>query len=184
MKSEPIIVRHHADADGICAGVAVERACLPLIRAQGDSEAEYHFFSRSPSKAPFYELEDINKDLVMALEDVQRHGQHMPLILLTDNGSTEEDLDAYKYAKVYGIDLLVVDHHHPDEIVDQYLVGHVNPYHAGGDFGITAGMLGAELARMINPAVENEVKLLAAVAGCRRPVRSAGACDVHFAREG
>ena len=101
----------------------------------------------------------------MALEDVQRHGQHMPLILLTDNGSTEEDLDAYKYAKVYGIDLLVVDHHHPDEIVDQYLVGHVNPYHAGGDFGITAGMLGAELARMINPAVEDEVKLLAAVAG-------------------
>ena len=165
LKSEPIIVRHHADADGICAGVAVERACLPLIRAQGDSEAEYHFFSRSPSKAPFYELEDINKDLVMALEDVQRHGQHMPLILLTDNGSTEEDLDAYKYAKVYGIDLLVVDHHHPDEIVDQYLVGHVNPYHAGGDFGITAGMLGAELARMINPAVEEEVKLLAAVAG-------------------
>jgi RecJ-like exonuclease len=165
LKSEPIIVRHHADADGICAGVAVERACLPLIRAQGDSEAEYHFFSRSPSKAPFYELEDINKDLVMALEDAQRHGQHMPLILLTDNGSTEEDLDAYKYAKVYGIDLLVVDHHHPDEIVDQYVQGHVNPYHAGGDFGITAGMLGAELARMINPAVENEVKLLAAVAG-------------------
>ncbi len=43
MKSEPIIIRHHADADGICAGVAVERACLPLIKAQGDSEAEYHF---------------------------------------------------------------------------------------------------------------------------------------------
>ncbi|HUL62496.1 MAG TPA: OB-fold nucleic acid binding domain-containing protein, partial [Methanocella sp.] len=79
LKSVPIIVRHHADADGICAGVAVERACLPLIRQQGDSEAEYHFFGRSPSKAPFYELEDVNKDLVMALEDSERHGQRMPL---------------------------------------------------------------------------------------------------------
>ncbi len=164
IKSEPIIIRHHADADGICAGVAVERACLPLIKAQGDSEAEYHFFSRSPSKAPFYELEDINKDLVMALEDHQRHGQAMPLILLMDNGSTEEDLDAYKFAKVYDIDLLVVDHHHPDEIVDQYLQAHVNPYHAGSDFGITAGMLGTELARMINPEVEDQIKHLAAVA--------------------
>ncbi|MCD1293732.1 phosphoesterase [Methanocella sp. CWC-04] len=164
LKSQPIVVRHHADADGICAGVAVERACLPLIKKQGDTDAEYHFFGRSPSKAPFYELEDINKDLVMALEDNERFGQTMPLILLMDNGSTEEDMDAYKYAKVYGLDLLVVDHHHPDEIVDQYVKGHVNPYHVGGDFGITAGMLGTELARMINPDVENEVKHLAAVA--------------------
>ncbi len=164
LKSQPIIVRHHADADGICAGVAIERACLPLIRAQGDQEAEYHFFSRSPSKAPFYELEDINKDLAMALEDHARFGQAMPLIILMDNGSTEEDLDAYRYAKVYGIDLLVVDHHHPDEVVDQFLVAHVNPYHAGADFGITAGMLGTELARMINPGVEGQIKHLAAVA--------------------
>jgi RecJ-like exonuclease len=164
LKSRPIIVRHHADADGICAGVAIERACLPLIRAQGDSDAEYHFFSRSPSKAPFYELEDINKDLAMALEDHARFGQAMPLILLMDNGSTEEDLDAYKYARVYGIELLVVDHHHPDDIVDQYVEAHVNPYHVGADFGITAGMLGTELARMIDPTVEDTIKHLAAVA--------------------
>ncbi len=62
---------------------------------------------------------------------MQRHGQHMPLILLMDNGSTEEDLDAYKFAKVYDIDLLVVDHHHPDEIVDQYLVRPRQPVPCG-----------------------------------------------------
>ena len=164
LKSVPIIIRHHADADGICAGVAVERACLPLIRQEGDSEAEYHFFGRSPSKAPFYELEDVNKDLVMALEDSERHGQRMPLIVLMDNGSTEEDIEAYRYTQVYGLDLLVVDHHHPDATVDPFLKGHVNPYHAGGDFGITAGMLGVELARMINPDVTDEIKHMAAVA--------------------
>ena len=164
LKSVPIIIRHHADADGICAGVAVERACLPLIRQEGDSEAEYHFFGRSPSKAPFYELEDVNKDLVMALEDSERHGQRMPLIVLMDNGSTEEDIEAYRYTQVYGLDLLVVDHHHPDATVDPFLKGHVNPYHAGGDFGITAGMLGVELARMINPDVTDEIKHMAGVA--------------------
>jgi len=59
---------------------------------------------------------------------------------------------------------VVVDHHHPDEIVDQYLKGHVNPYHVGGDFGITAGMLGTEVARMINPSIEAVIRHFPAIA--------------------
>jgi RecJ-like exonuclease len=71
-----ILVRHHADADGICAGVAVEKAVIPLIKDMNPAnDAEWHFFKRSPSKAPFYELEDVVKDLSFALEDQERHGQ-------------------------------------------------------------------------------------------------------------
>ncbi|HIH03875.1 MAG TPA: hypothetical protein HA263_08530, partial [Methanoregulaceae archaeon] len=58
-----------------------------------------------------------------------------------------------KQARVFGLKLIVVDHHHPDALIDQYLVAHVNPYHVGGDYGITAGMLGTEIARLINPSV-------------------------------
>jgi len=29
----------------------------------------------------------------------------------------------------------------------------MNPYHVGGDFGVTAGMICGELARMINPDI-------------------------------
>jgi RecJ-like exonuclease len=89
----------------------------------------------------------------------------MPLVLLTDNGSTEEDLPAMKMAKVYGIPMIVFDHHHPDEIVDQFLEAHVNPYHVGGDYGITAGMLGTEIARLISPSVDRQIRHIAAVAG-------------------
>lgn len=89
----------------------------------------------------------------------------MPLIVLTDNGSTEEDLPAMKMAQVYGIPMIVFDHHHPDEIVDQYLEAHVNPYHVNGDYGITAGMLGTEIARLINPHIENQILHIPAVAG-------------------
>jgi RecJ-like exonuclease len=85
--------------------------------------------------------------------------------MLTDNGSTEEDLPAMKMAKVYGIPMIVFDHHHPDEIVDQYLNAHVNPYHVDGDYGITAGMLGTEIARLIFPKVDHQVRHIAAVAG-------------------
>ena len=157
LTSRPIIIRHHADADGITSAVAIERSILPLIREVGGSDAEYHFFKRSPSKAPFYEIQDITKDLTFALEDTIRFGQKLPLIVLMDNGSTEEDMPAFLQARVYGLDLIVVDHHHPDEVVDQYLLAHVNPAHAGGDFGITTGMLGFEIARMIRPETSEEI---------------------------
>ncbi len=163
LHSTPIILRHHADADGITSAIAIERAILPLITEIGGADAEYYFYKRAPSKAPFYELADVTRDISFALEDSSRHGQKMPLVILVDNGSTEEDVPSMRQAKVYGIDMLVIDHHHPDEIVDQYLIGHVNPAHVGGDFGVTAGMLCAEVARMINPSVSDTIKHLPAV---------------------
>ena len=146
--AQPIILRHHADADGICSAVAIEQAVVSLIRESGgDFDADYYLFKRAPSKAPFYEIEDITRDLDFALKDHARFGQKMPLVILTDNGSTEEDEASYKIASVYDIPFVVIDHHHPDATIDKYLVGHVNPYHVGGDFGVTAGMLGTEVAR-------------------------------------
>ena len=165
LSARPIILRHHADADGICAAVAIEQAVTALLRESGgDFDAEFFLFKRSPSKAPFYEIEDITRDLDFALKDNVRYGQKMPMILLMDNGSTEEDMPSLKVTRIFGLPVMVVDHHHPDEIVDDYLIGHVNPYHVGGDYGITAGMLGTEVARMVNPAVENQIRHLPAVA--------------------
>jgi len=161
--SRPIVLRHHADADGITSAIAIEKAVLPLINEVGGSDAGYHFYRRSPSKAPFYEMVDITRDITFAWDDNARHGQKMPLVLLMDNGSTEEDVPAMLQAKVYGMDMVVVDHHHPDDVVDQYLLAHVNPAHVGGDFGVTTGMLGTEIARMINPDVTEEIKHLPGV---------------------
>lgn len=164
--SQPILLRHHADADGICSAVSIEQAVISLINESGgDYDADYYLFKRAPSKAPFYEIEDIVRDLDYATRDNLRFGQKMPLVLLTDNGSTEEDVPAMKMAQVYEIPMIVFDHHHPDEIVDQYLEAHVNPYHVGGDYGITAGMLGTEIARLICPSVDTQIRHIAAVAG-------------------
>lgn len=165
-EAQPIILRHHADADGISAAVAVEQAVVSLIKDEGnDLDTAYYLFKRSPSKAPFYEIEDITRDLDFALKDNVRFGQKLPLIVLMDNGSTEEDIPAMKVAKVYDLPIIVVDHHHPDAVVDDYLVAHVNPYHVGADFGITAGMLGTEVARLIFPGVSDRIKHFPAVAG-------------------
>ncbi len=166
-----ILVRHHADADGICAGVAMEKAVIPLIRdINPGSDAEWHFFKRAPSKAPFYEIEDVVKDLSFALEDMERHGQKLPLIVLLDNGSTEEDILALMKAKIYDIEIVVIDHHYPGEVenervvVDDYVDVHVNPYLVGGNSEITAGALAFEVAKMINPEIKDLVMHLPGIA--------------------
>ena len=174
-----ILVRHHADADGICAGVAIEKAVVPLLKEINNSnDAEWHFFKRAPSKAPFYELEDVVKDLSFALEDMERHGQKLPLLVLMDNGSTEEDILALMKVKIYNIEVVVVDHHFPGEItdgrvaVDDYVDVHVNPYLVGGDSSITAGALAVEIAKMINPEVQDKLLHLPGIAAVGDHARS------------
>ncbi|BBL61375.1 hypothetical protein MARBORIA2_03790 [Methanobrevibacter arboriphilus] len=171
MDGRTVLLRHHADADGISAGVAMEKAVIPLLREISPStDAEWHYFRRSPSKAPFYELEDVIKDLSFALEDLERHGQKLPLIVLLDNGSTEEDVLALMKAKIYDIEIVVIDHHFPGEVkdgkveVDEFVDTHVNPYLVGGDSQITAGALAVEVANIINPEIKELISHLPGVA--------------------
>ncbi len=165
-EERPIVVRHHADADGIGGGVAVERAVLELVDdVNDDPDAGYHLFNRMPSKAPFYEMEDLTRDLTGALRDHERHGHPLPLLLLIDNGSTEEDIPAYEIADAYDIPVYVVDHHSPDEAVEEHVEAHVNPYRVGGDYAVTSGMICTELARLVNPDVEDEIRHVPAVCG-------------------
>ena len=144
------------------------------------NDAQYYYFKRSPSKAPFYELEDVVKDLSFALEDQERHGQKLPLIVLLDNGSTEEDIVALMQAKIYDIEVVVIDHHSPGDLltvderdgeivgstvaVDEYVDTHVNPYLVGGDSQLTAGALATEVAHIVNPKVKELIKHLPAIA--------------------
>ncbi|MFB6103871.1 MAG: DHH family phosphoesterase [Halobacteriaceae archaeon] len=167
LESRPIRIRHHADGDGMCAAVPVELALRRFIEdTHADPDAAQHLLRRLPSKAPYYELEDVTRDLDFALEDEARHGQQLPLVLMLDNGSTEEDIPAYETLSHYDVPILVVDHHHPDpDAVNPLVDEHVNPYLVDEDYRITTGMLSVELARMIAPDLTPELEHVPAIAG-------------------
>jgi RecJ-like exonuclease len=111
-------------------------------------------------------MEDVTRDLSFALEDRSRHGQKLPLLLMLDNGSTEEDTPAYRNLAHYDIPILVVDHHHPDpDAVGELVDEHVNPYLYDEDYRITTGMMCVELARMIDPTITEDIRHVPAVAG-------------------
>jgi RecJ-like exonuclease len=167
LNGRPIRMRHHADGDGICASVPLQVALERFVReTYEDPEAPQHLLKRLPSKAPYYEMEDVTRDLNFALEDRERHGQKLPLLLMLDNGSTEEDTPAYRNLAHYDIPIVVVDHHHPDPgAVEDLVDEHVNPYLHDEDYRITTGMLCVELARMIDPDLTADVRHVPAVAG-------------------
>ncbi|MBE8540584.1 OB-fold nucleic acid binding domain-containing protein [Geoglobus acetivorans] len=161
LESRPIILRHHWDADGVCGGVALEIALLDYIeRVHPDPDAKNYLVRRKVSRAPFYELEDVVKDLDESLEDMAKFGDKIPLVVLVDNGSGQEDIPAIEQMLIFGADVITVDHHFPDDEVDRYLLIHVNPYKAGGDSSYTSGVLCTEIARMIT---DRDLKILPAV---------------------
>ncbi|MFB6243026.1 MAG: DHH family phosphoesterase [Halobaculum sp.] len=167
LEGRPIRIRHHADGDGMCAAIPVKQALEAFVRDVHNSpDAARHRLKRLPSKAPFYEMEDVTRDLNFALEGRARHGQKLPFLLMLDNGSTEEDVPAYTKLSHYDVPIAVVDHHHPDpEAVNPLLDAHVNPYLHGLDYRVTTGMMCVELARLIHPDITSELRHVPAVAG-------------------
>ncbi len=165
-ETRPIIVRHHWDADGIVSGVALEKALKNFIERIGYSDMQF-LVKRKVSRAPFYELEDVVKDLSESLEDAEKFGDKMPLVVLTDNGSGMEDIPAIDQFLTFGAEVITVDHHYPDDAVDSYLIHHVNPYKVGGDSNHNAGVLCVEIARMVDELPNPQFMTAVSVVGDR-----------------
>ncbi len=166
LQSRPIIVRHHNDADGYASGYALEKAIIPLIEKQhGGGKSAWEFYTRAPCSAPFYEIDDSIRDTANSLRNVAKFSNKMPLVIIADNGSSDQDLMAIKQGKIHGMDFIVIDHHffEKDVISDEVLV-HINPFLVKEDGqSFSAGMLCVEFARFISN-VDN-VEQIAAMAG-------------------
>lgn len=166
MQNRPIIVRHHNDADGYAAGYALEKAIIPLVEKQhGGGKSAWEFYTRAPCSAPFYEIDDSIRDTANSLRNVAKFSNKMPLVIIADNGSSEQDLFAVKQGKVHGMDFIVIDHHFFDkDVISAEVLVHINPFLVGEDGQkFSAGMLCSELARFIYE-VEN-IEPIPAMAG-------------------
>lgn len=167
LENQSIMIRHHADSDGINAGLAIECSCKLFMEKIGVNP-EYNLY-RSPSRAPFYDVPDVFRDVVLVKRIIEGHGQKKPLIIVLDNGSTPEDVFGLKTLKALDFEIIVVDHHNPvviknkKTLVDPYVSLHLNPYIEGFDSKTCAGMLAYELGRWISEDYSNSA--LPAVSG-------------------
>ncbi|WP_284014009.1 DHH family phosphoesterase [Halobaculum litoreum] len=165
IESRPVVVRHAATADGYVAGAAVERAVLPLVREEhAKSDAEYHYFTRRPLDEPVYDMDAATKDATRMLQDRDRHGEQLPLVLLVGTGSTRESMDGLDLLGVYDAERVVVDAAAADPEIAEAVATVVNPGIAGADAAdLTTGALATVLAATVNPDVSDDLAHLPAV---------------------
>lgn len=164
-QKRPVWIRHHNDCDGYCAAMALEKAIIQRLHEFHVKESDvFFFYKRFPTRTPFYDYSDATRDISLALGEAERFNRKQPLLIIVDNGSSEEDLFALKKLQIYGIDVVVVDHHPTSTKVEEFLKAHVNPRLFDNETGLTASMLSAELAKLIDSRAE-DTELLAATGG-------------------
>ncbi len=171
---QAILLRHHADSDGYCAALALERAILPLLYEKHTRERDtYHYYKRLPSKTPFYHYTDATRDITNFLYDVTRFEHKAPLIILVDHGSTTQSLASIKKVMMYGAEVMVIDHHPHTSDVSDIVSIHLNPHQIGSASDYSAGMLCSEIAYLLNPKLsESDYAFIAAVSGTSDKISS------------
>lgn len=183
IQNRPIIIRHHNDTDGYSSGYALERAILPLIEKQHASvKAAWEFFTRAPCDAPMYELDDSIRDTARSLSNEAKFSNKMPLILIVDTGSGQEDLLGILQGKVHGEEFIVVDHHRFEtDVVSEHTLANINPFLVDEDGAMySAGMLCTELARFINPDPNLNIAQIPAMAGLADRINNPKAMEKYL----
>lgn len=157
-----IVIRHHADADGVTGGIAIEESILALLEKEdiGSEKSIRRIMTRNPS----LNMGDCSRDLEFALGIRAKQNIKLPLFVIIDFGSSIESLDAYELLKLYNIDTIVIDHHPLDPKIEENVSVMVNPYSVGGNYNLTAGMVATEVAQLILPDIIDKIKHLPAVA--------------------
>jgi len=164
LEDRPVIVRHNATADGYVAGVAIERATLPLIREQhGGADAEYHYFDRRPLEDGVYDMGDATKDVTGMLDNRERHDERIPLFVFAATGATRESIDGFDLLSVYGAERVVVDAIEADAEVADVVDTFVSPSLSESDGATTASALAATVAAHVNDVVRADLQHLPAV---------------------
>ncbi len=164
LDGRPILIRHHNDADGFCSGIALERSISELVKEIHGEENVWKYVVRVVSRTPFYSIEDTIRDITFYQLWKSKFSDKKPLLILADNGSTPEDEFSVKKVKIYGFNIIVIDHHSPnDSKIEELVDVHINPYVVGGDKNICAAMLCSELAKILCNNID--VEFIPALAG-------------------
>jgi len=163
LEDRPVVVRHTATADGYVAGVALERATLPLVRDHHEQhDAVYHYFDRRPLEEGVYDMDDATRDVTNMLDARERHGEKLPLFVFVAVGATRDSLDGFELLDLYGAERVVVDDVAPDPEMDDAVDGLVAP-DADHAADTTATTLAANVAAHVDDGVRDDLRHLPAV---------------------
>jgi RecJ-like exonuclease len=166
VEGRPVVIRHSATVDGYAAAAAIERAAIPLVRAEHETDdATYHYVSRRPLEDRIYGMRDAIRDATNMLDAEERHDEPTPLFVFVNAGSTAESADGFDLLNTYDADRLVIDAGYPDAEMEAEASVFVSPHLAETDAAesATTTALGANVAAHVSADAREDVSHLPAV---------------------
>ncbi|MHA2403615.1 MAG: DHH family phosphoesterase [Candidatus Kariarchaeaceae archaeon] len=168
LQNQNIIMRYHSPCvDGASAAFAIDYAIRQYLQNRGVRKEEFRrFIRRMPQRNPILEIREVVRDLSFALDDGANY-RNLPLYVLIDIGSTEDSKPALDLCKNYDLDVIVLDHHHLDEGINEKVHTLINSNEVAELDTITSGMLAVELAQFISAeqSIADKIIHLAALSG-------------------
>ncbi len=153
-EKRPVWIRHHNDCDGYCAALVLEKSIQKKMYNVHNKESDFFFFyKRFPTRTPYYNYADATRDISIFLSESERFNRKKPLILILDNGSSQEDIFSLKKLNLYGIKPIVIDHHPIGSENDAYISVHLN----SGESDISSSMLASEVANILGGVMNPEL---------------------------
>jgi len=166
VEGRPVVLRHSATVDGYVAAAAIERAAIPLVHEERETEdATYHYVSRRPLEGRIYGMRDAIRDATNMLDAEARHDEPTPLFVFVNAGSTAESEDGFELLETYGADRIVIDAAYPDAEMEAATSVFVSPHltEAGDAESATTTALGTNVAAHVSADARADVSHLPAV---------------------
>ncbi len=152
-KNKMFVVKYHLDLDGVASALLFGKLVEIMSKKLKVKSPQIRFFGM---RKPSYTIED-------ALLDMQSLGGEAEntVLVILDNGSTKDDVDALKLARADGFKVVVVDHHPPDENVEDVVNSVLNPYLWGGDKNENTALILYEMLELVNNPDEHDLLICA-----------------------
>lgn len=141
----PILIRYHADADGICGALALKKGMEKLMRRENfGRELKRQIIRICQSNSAVYATSDALKDINLFSDSETK-----PFAIFIDCGANEDSKDALSLLKGAGFEILIIDHHPTFFPIEEYTSCFVSPWKYGGESDYSAGFLSGEISKRI-----------------------------------
>ncbi|MCX6767275.1 MAG: hypothetical protein NTY90_00895 [Candidatus Micrarchaeota archaeon] len=156
LEFQPVMIRYHGDADGVCSALLVFSAMRKFLSGARVSLQENRFLvSAAQTDSAIYSQTDLAVDAEKAAALPKK-----PVFVFLDHAANHESIGQIERLGEGGYEIVIVDHHPPAPGVEKTAKHFISPFVAGGSSHYTAGLLCFELASAIaGPADERLARI-------------------------
>ena len=145
LEFQPVMLRYHGDADGVCSAILVVSALKKFLSSRGISTEENRFLlTTTQTDSAIYSQRDLAMDVEKAALLPKK-----PVMVFLDHSANQESFEQVKTLRESGHEVVIVDHHPPSPGIAGAVTHFVSPFLAGGSAHHTAGLLCFDLANAI-----------------------------------